>query len=158
MRVFPNRNALQFLSNNVQLSLFNNVLKYQCSSVPKYQKSKKLNSAQAFLEKCVNQFHNRNVELSPSKYITIFSDNYAFNIQICLHNWYEIPFLPSANPIIMLCFKMVGLVMETSTYHKQLLLLIWKQSQQFCFSFWSTVNISMYLIILLIICFLQGNL
>ena len=67
VRVFPNRIALQFLSNNVQLSLFNNVLKYQCSSVPKYQKNKKLNSAQAFLEKCVNQFLNRNVELSPSK-------------------------------------------------------------------------------------------
>ena len=76
MRAFPNRIALQFLSNNVQLSLFNNVLKYQCSSVPKYQKNKKLNSAQVFLEKFVNQFHNRNVELSPSKYITIFSDNY----------------------------------------------------------------------------------
>jgi len=84
VRVFPNRNALQFLSNNVQLSLFNNVLKYQCSSVPKYQKNKKLNSAQAFLEKCVNQFHNRNVELSPRKLVRILFANPSFGVNSVL--------------------------------------------------------------------------
>jgi hypothetical protein len=80
VRVFPNRIALQFLSNNVQLSRFNNVLKYQCSSVPKYQENKKLNSARVFLEKCVNQFHNRNVELSQKKPVRILFANLSFGV------------------------------------------------------------------------------